>query len=41
MWNCKRPGIAKTILKKKGGGVPYPVSELTSGQHTAFSHKKE
>ena len=41
MWNCKRPGIAKTVLKKKGGGVPYPVSELTSGQHTAFSHKKE
>lgn len=31
MWNCKRPGIAKTILKKKVGGVPYPVSELTMG----------
>lgn len=31
MWNCKRTGIVKTILKKKVGGVPYPVSELTMG----------
>ena len=31
MWNCKRPGIAKTILKKKVGGVHYLVSELTMG----------
>ena len=31
MWNCKRPGIAKTILKKKVAGVPNPVSELTLG----------
>lgn len=31
MWNYKRTGIVKTILKKKVGGVPYPVSELTMG----------
>ena len=31
MWNCKRPGIAKTILKKKVAGVPNPVPELTLG----------
>ena len=27
--NYKRPGIAKTILKKKIGSLLYPVSECT------------